>query len=289
MAVGVKMRINRLWLGICASVLICLFETGCSSVESSCKNEGKKKMEFIAHRGESMIAPENTLESFNLAWVRGDSGIEGDFHLTKDGYVVCMHDGNAKRTGGVDRKLSEMTLAEIRQLDVGAYKGKEWRGTRVPTLEEVMETIPPSGKIFIELKCAEGIVDKLKEIFSRSSLMDKQLVIISFDPETIRQVKAKLPEYKALLLLSIGIDEATGKPLMDAGVMIKRLKEVNADGVDCCAHDFIDRDWVSRVKSAGFEFHVWTVDDVKTAKKFIDYGVDSITSNCAYVLRQEIK
>ena len=130
-------------------------------------------MEFIAHRGESLAAPENTMEAFNLAWSRGATGIEGDFHLTSDGHIVCMHDDNARRTGGVDRRLSEMTLAEIRRLDVGTFHGGAWRHTRVPTLEEVLASIPPYGKIFIELKCADGIVDKLREIFAASPLKRK--------------------------------------------------------------------------------------------------------------------
>lgn len=246
-------------------------------------------MEFIAHRGESLAAPENTIEAFVLAWSRGATGIEGDFHLTRDGHIVCMHDDNAKRTGGVDRKLSEMTLAEIRLLDVGAFHGGAWRYTRVPTLEEVLATIPSHGKIFIELKCADGIVDKLREIFAVSPLRKEQLVIITFDRDTVRAVKQMLPGFKVYLLMAIDRDKASGKPVIDPDGMIKALREVGADGVDCCAHDFIDRDWVSRVKLAGFEFHVWTIDDTATAKSFINYGVDSITSNCAYILRQEVK
>lgn len=246
-------------------------------------------MEFIAHRGESLVAPENTLEAFNLAWSRGAVGIEGDFHLTKDGHIVCMHDDNAKRTGGVDRKLADMTLAEIRTLDVGAWKGTDWRHTRVPTIEEVLATIPKNGKIFIELKCSDGIVDKLKPVFAQCGLRKEQLIIITFDNETVKAVKRELPDHKAFLLIWVDSDKVTGRPLMDAQQMIATLKEVGADGVDCCAHDFVDREWVQTVKKAGFEFHVWTVDDAVTGKRFIKNGVDSITTNCAYVLKHEVE
>lgn len=99
-------------------------------------------VQFVAHRGESEAAPENTLESFTLAWARGARVIEGDFHLTLDGKVVCMHDSNAGRTCGVKRELAGLTLAEIKALDAGAWKGAQWRFTRVPTLAEVLRTMP---------------------------------------------------------------------------------------------------------------------------------------------------
>ena len=121
-------------------------------------------VKFVAHRGESQAAPENTLESFVLAWQRGSKAIEGDFHLSKDGVVVCMHDDNAKRTCGVDKPLAEMTLAEINTLDAGLHKGEAWRFTRVPTLAEVLATVPDYGEIFIELKSADVILDQLEEL-----------------------------------------------------------------------------------------------------------------------------
>lgn len=52
---------------------------------------------IVAHRGASKAAPENTLKAFHLAWEQGADAIEGDFHLTKDGKIVCIHDGNTKR------------------------------------------------------------------------------------------------------------------------------------------------------------------------------------------------
>ena len=75
--------------------------------------------QVIAHRGASYDAPENTLAAFRLAWQQGADGIEGDFYLTADGEIVCLHDSDTGRTG--DRKLSvgQSTLAELRKVDVG--------------------------------------------------------------------------------------------------------------------------------------------------------------------------
>ncbi len=98
--------------------------------------------QVIAHRGASFNAPENTLAAFRLAWQQGADGIEGDFYLTDDGEIVCLHDSDTGRTG--DRKLSvgQSTLEQLRTVDVGISKGEKFRGERIPTLAEVLAVVP---------------------------------------------------------------------------------------------------------------------------------------------------
>ena len=74
---------------------------------------------IVAHRGASFDAPENTLAAFRLAWQQGADAIEGDFYLSKDNQIVCIHDADTKRTAVVSRQVAESTLAELRELDVG--------------------------------------------------------------------------------------------------------------------------------------------------------------------------
>ena len=79
--------------------------------------------EIIAHRGESWLAPENTLAAFNLAWKRGADAVELDVHLTADGHLIVCHDDNTERTTGRKLVIRQSTLAELRTLDAGAWKG----------------------------------------------------------------------------------------------------------------------------------------------------------------------
>ncbi|MFV2065815.1 MAG: glycerophosphodiester phosphodiesterase family protein, partial [Pirellulales bacterium] len=97
---------------------------------------------IVGHRGASHDAPENTLAAFQLAWQRGADGVEGDFYLTSDGHIVCIHDADTERVAGEKLIVAESTLADLRQLDVGAWKGERWRGEKIPTLEEVLATVP---------------------------------------------------------------------------------------------------------------------------------------------------
>jgi glycerophosphoryl diester phosphodiesterase len=82
-------------------------------------------VEIIGHRGASHDAPENTLASINLAWKQRADASETDVHLTKDGEVVVIHDFNTRRVGGRNRKVVEQTLAELKELDIGRWKGPQ--------------------------------------------------------------------------------------------------------------------------------------------------------------------
>lgn len=85
-------------------------------------------VEFVAHRGASFDAPENTLIAMKQAWEQGADAIELDLWLSKDGRVVVCHDADTGRTGGVKRKIADQTWAELQQLDVGAWKGPQFKG-----------------------------------------------------------------------------------------------------------------------------------------------------------------
>ena len=136
-------------------------------------------VEIIAHRGASHDAPENTLESVKLGWEQGADAVEIDVYLSKDGHIVVHHDGTTKKLAGVDRKVVDQTLAELQQLDVGAWKGDKWKGVRIPKLADVLATIPEGHRLFVEVKCGPEIVPDLAKAFKRSGKKPKQLVVIS--------------------------------------------------------------------------------------------------------------
>lgn len=242
-----------------------------------------KTVDLIAHRGESIDAPENTLAAFRLAWERGAVGIEGDFRLNGDGEIVCMHDANARRTTGVDLEISEATSAQIAELDAGSLKGEQWRGEGVPTLRQVLDTIPASGRLLLEIKDGPRLVPVLKRDLEASGFGAEQIVIITFDEEVLVEVRRQLPELKALLLVGVR-SEADGTASPAAADLIDKLEALDAHGVDAGAADCIDASYVAAIHARRLEFHVWTVDDVEPARRLIEAGVDSITSNRAHYL-----
>ena len=91
-------------------------------------------VDIVAHRGASHDAPENTVASARLAWKQGADAVETDIHLTRDGKVIVSHDKTTRRTTGRDGVIQEMTLAELRALDAGSWKSKEFAGEKLPLL-----------------------------------------------------------------------------------------------------------------------------------------------------------
>jgi len=244
---------------------------------------------IIAHRGASHDAPENTIAAFNLAWQQNADGIEGDFHLTKDMEIVCIHDATTKRTAGQTLMVAEATLAELRRLDAGSWKGDQWRGARIPTIDEVLATVPEGKKVFIELKCGPEILPTLEKALAKSRLPAGQTVIISFDTRVIAETKRQIPQLKALWLTSFKTDKDTGAVNPSAKEILATLEQIGADGVDCNAHAILDQQFIQTLRAAHKEVHLWTVDDVATAKRVFQSGVASLTSNRAGWLKQQLR
>ena len=235
------------------------------------------KPEIIAHRGASFDAPENTIAAFQLAWKQDADGIEGDFYLTSDGHVVCSHDPTTKRCGDRTLEIAKSTFDDLRQIDVGAKKGDAWKDARIPTIEEVLATVPQGKKIYIEVKDIR-VVPALKQAVARSSLRPEQIVVISFDRKAVAATKETLGKMKAYWLVN---------RIPSAEETLAALKEIRADGISCKANDGIDAELVKKVHDAGFEFHVWTVDDPAKAKRLLACGVNSITTNRPGWLREQ--
>ncbi len=245
---------------------------------------------LIAHRGASHEAPENTLAAFRLAWEEGADGIEGDFYLSKDGRIVCIHDKDTKRTAGKNVRVADSTFADLRKLDVGSWKSPKYAGERIPTLSEVLAAVPQGKLIYVEIKCGPEIVPALKPVFAASGLANEQIRVIAFDKNVIAAVKKQLPGIKAYWLTSYKQDPPakTWKPTAES--VRETLQEIAADGLGTKAEPrVVGADFVKQLREAGREFHAWTIDDVPLARRFLELGVDSITTNRPAFLRKNLQ
>ena len=111
-----------------------------------------ENLKIIAHRGASFDAPENTLASVHLAWEQNIDYVEVDVRLTKDNILVVFHDETTIRFNQIDKSINEYSFEELLAIDVGIFKGEQWRNESIPTLEEVLKTIPANGTLVVELK-----------------------------------------------------------------------------------------------------------------------------------------
>src|SRR5690606_21759418 len=101
---------------------------------------------------------------------------------------------------GRDLCVAESTLAELTALDVGAWKGGRYAGERIPTLEEVLATVPDGKLVYVEVKCGPEIVAPLGKVLDASGFDPAQLRVIAFDSRVIAAVKKLLPRVKAFWL-----------------------------------------------------------------------------------------
>lgn len=240
---------------------------------------------IVGHRGASHDAPENTLAAFKLAWRQGADGIEGDFHLTKDRRLICVHDYDMKRVAGDPRKVADLTFDEIRGLDVGRWKASEFAGEHPPTLEEMLATVPAGGRAIIELKTGAEIVDPFLAELGDSGFAHEQLVVISFEEETIAACKRRLPDVKCHWLTSFKKRLGAWTPTVEeVGASVRR---VAVDGVGFKGIPAVLD--ASFLQEAGVrEFHVWTIDDADDARYFRQLGAFGITTNRPGWLREQL-
>jgi len=253
-------------------------------------DQNKQTQPFlVAHRGASHDAPENTLPAFELAWQQGADAIEGDFHLTSDGEIVCIHDETIRQSIYTRKVVKDSRLDELKLLDVGSRVGKRWKHVRIPTIAEVFQTVPQGKKIYIEIKCGPPILPKLFEELDASGLTQDQAVIISFDADVIYQMKRHTYDIKAFLLSNFQKDRKTGVFKPSAEDALNMLQRTHADGFSSKAHKAADEIFIKRILDNGYEYHVWTIDKAKAAKKFIKMGAMSVTTNVPGYLRMELK
>jgi len=244
-------------------------------------------VEIIAHRGSSFLAPENTRAAMQLAWQEGADAIEGDFRLTRDGQIICLHDASLKRTAGVNRRIVECSLDELRTYDVGSWKGPQFTGERIPTLEELFATVPTGKRFYVEVKSGLEIVEPLHDVIGDCALPPEQIVLISLQLPVVTALKQAIPQCPAYWVVEFKRAE-TGQWQPNARDIIGSAERAGLNGLDLMAAGPIDAPLVKRIKTAKLELCVWTVDDPVRAQRLIDLGVRRITTNRPGWLREQI-
>ena len=236
--------------------------------------------DIIAHRGASSEAPENTLASINLAWEQNADIVEFDIHLTEDNEVVVIHDDTTKRTGDIDLEIKKTTYADLLRVDVGSFFGPEFAGERIPTLAQVLATVPEGKRVAIEVKCHGNIVQRLAEEIAKSGLKDEQIFVMSFKHKEMKEFKRLNPQFEVCLLQSMRKNIITRRWKTSAGDILKKICKNGVDGVVVKSVDAIDAKFVRTIKSEGYTFRLYTVDDEAEATKLMKLHVDGFATNC---------
>ncbi len=227
---------------------------------------------IIGHRGNAAHAPENTLVSFQQAVKAGADLVELDYYVTSDGEQVCFHDKELDRTTDAPRvlkkkglKIGDVTLADLQQLDAGAWYNAQYRGTKVPTLAEAIELINSRSVTLIEHKLgsAELCVKLLREMD-----VAEKVVVQSFDWDYIAEVHRLAPE---IAVVALGGKDFT-KEKLDA------IEKTGAMGLGW-DQKYIGKEDIAAAHARGFKIWVYTVNKPARAKQLIEAGIDGLISD----------
>lgn len=235
------------------------------------------KVEIIGHRGASFYAPENTVASANLAWKMAADAVECDIYLSGDGRIVVSHDASTKRISGVDFTIKNTESASLRNLDMGSFKGNEYKGEKMPFLEELIATVPEGKELVVEIKCGPEIIMPLKKIID-SNNKRITFTFIGFDFNTISLTKKAFPGNSCYWLCS------------DPVLFRKNIGLVEGTGMEgvSLSYSLITDDVAQEIKGMGLGLFTWTVDDAAVAKRMVDLGVFGITTNRPDYIREQL-
>jgi glycerophosphoryl diester phosphodiesterase len=225
---------------------------------------------IFAHRGASAHAPENTLTAFELALAQNADGIELDVKLSADGQVVVIHDPTVKRTTGSDGRVQDMSLVQLRSLDAGSFFSEKFRGEKIPTLEEVFETVGKRSFINVELTNyktpRDQLVEKVCMLVEKFGLQN-HVMFSSFFPSNLSKARVYLPDVPRGLLALNGLLGAWARSFGFAfgsyHALHPHLKDVTLQQVQ-------------RVHRLNRRIHVWTVNRAEDMRRLFHWGVDAI-------------
>lgn len=227
----------------------------------------------FAHRGACKVAPENTLPAFEAALRLGADGVELDVQYSSDSKLVIHHNPRLDGTTNGEGRVTSHTLAELRGLDAGSWFDPKFAGTKIATLDEVLDLL--KGKLFvnIEIKALDqatmGLgVDVVKAV--RDHAMEDQVVVSSFNPLALRRTKMAGPEIEAGLLL------APDLPGWTRWGFTRGYSK--ADGLHP-ESPMVDDAYMARAARLNMPVRVWTVNEPAEMQRMIDLGVDAIITD----------
>ncbi|MEU3662734.1 glycerophosphodiester phosphodiesterase [Streptomyces sp. NPDC032940] len=259
----------------------------------------QQPIQVVAHRGASEDAPEHTLAAYRKAIEDGADALECDVRLTADGHLVCVHDWRVNRTSNGRGAVSALELSDLAALDFGARRTREfWRTrdeqpdwehrpedreeTSVLTLERLLELVSDAGRrveLAIETKhptrWAGQVEERLLALLKRFGLdapvsaAESPVRVMSFSARSLHRVRAASPT-----LPTVYLSQFVSPRLRDgrlpagvriAGPSIRIVRRYPA--------------YIERLKAAGHQVHVWTVNETADVDLCAGLGVDAVITN----------
>jgi len=225
----------------------------------------ESRTEIMAHRGASLVAPENTMAAIRSAIDSGAQWVEIDVQESKDGEVIVVHDRDLKKIGRVPLSVANSTLKELQQVDIGSWFGAKFSDERIPTLDQVLRLCKDRIRVNIELKYygeQQKLEQRVAEIVDLNGMAD-QVAVMSLSLAGIKEMRRLRPDWTLGLLSSVSVGN---------------LAELEVDFLAINAR-FASRHLIRRMHQNGKAVMVWTVNDPVGMSGMVSRGVDVIITD----------
>ncbi|OHE85704.1 MAG: hypothetical protein A2579_08085 [Lysobacterales bacterium RIFOXYD1_FULL_69_11] len=227
----------------------------------------RRDVTITAHRGASMVAPENTLAAFQAAIDAGADAIEFDVRLSSDGAVVVFHDSDLRRVSGDPRRVADTPLPALREVDVGTWFDPAFADQRITTLAEALAFIDRRALALVELKPdahnAGALLDATLREVERGGYQDV-VTLASLSPHLVRAARATAPAAQLALFANAALPGTA------------RRTDFDMLGLN---HLQLDTASVAQARRRGYRLQAWTVNDPARMARYMDLGVDDISTD----------
>ncbi|QDU80389.1 Glycerophosphoryl diester phosphodiesterase [Polystyrenella longa] len=176
-----------------------LFSLACISMMSSqgsFADDEPTQIQVVAHRAHHVNFPENTIPAITSAIDIGCDYVELDVRTTADGHLVVLHDSTVDRTTNGHGKLAELTLTEVQSLDAGIKRGEEWKGTRIPTFRECLETCQGKIGVYVDHKNAD--ISQVVRLLNEFDMIE-QTIVYCYSAKTVKAYKQHAPQIRVMM------------------------------------------------------------------------------------------
>lgn len=230
------------------------------------------QVKITAHRGSSMLAPENSLSAIEQAILDGADYVELDVRETSDGVLVLLHDKDLRRLAKDPRDIWNVPYDELQQMEAGAWFDSQFYGEQIPRLIDAIAVLRGRAKLYLEIKTSPQspeLVQRTVALLQAADFIDDTL-LAALSPDVLHQVRALEPGLRTSLLVHTAIGSVEGQPFEALALRDALVNPARAN----------------QVRRYGHELHVWTVNDRRAMGRYIDMGVDNIITDKPDVLAE---
>ncbi|MEU6084774.1 glycerophosphodiester phosphodiesterase [Streptomyces sp. NPDC047108] len=242
----------------------------------------RRVTQVVAHRGASDDHPEHTLAAYEQAIEDGADALECDVRLTRDARLVCVHDRRVNRTSDGRGAVSALTLDELDRFDFGSWKGGGAGPSRILAFDELLAlatSAPRPVDIAVETKHPTRWAGRVEHELVRQLRLfglhrprtgeRPRVRLMSFSRTALHRLAALAPDLPRVLLTE-------RRPLPGREAALPRGVRIAGPGIDLVR---ARPGLVRRLRAAGHQVHVWTVDEPEDVELCLELGVETLITN----------